>query len=122
MNARIEYIYRIKIYPEDNLFILSGMNYDGIWYTAGRLNNGKIIQDNYWPLENKRFNFGNLGTFFFLSSTVREARRRGIIEAYEKEHGIDSASHIENLIGMPWEKIWHIVNLEKSNQELREVT
>ncbi len=119
MNERIEYVNGICIAHKLDIFTLGGINYDGIWYTGGKISTGKILQEIVWDIRDVKFNFGDLGKFSFPNSTVREVRRRGLIEKYEKENGKGSGGYIEGLIGMSWERIWDVVwknnhRLEKS--------
>jgi len=116
MNGRLEYISSIYINPELNFFSLNGMNYDEICYIAGKLSNGEIIEEHCWFLKDVKFNFSELGKFFFPHSTVREIRKR-IIEKYEERYGGGSAEHIEDMIEMPWERIWRIVRKKRLQLE-----
>jgi len=108
MNERIEYIKGICIAHELDIFTLEGINYDGLWYSGGKISTGEILKESVWDIRGMKFNFGDLGRFSFPNSTAREVRRRGLIEKYERENGRGSGGYIEGLIGMPWERIWDV--------------
>jgi len=110
MEEKIEYIIGLSLFPEDDIFSLDGINYEGIWYLAGKISTGEILREICYFAGNEKFNFDDLGRFCFYDSTIRDVRRRDSIEKYEKNHGRDSGRHIENMIGMPWERIWRVVN------------
>ena len=120
MDEKIEYVSRISVYHEQDFFVLEGMNYDGIFYTGGKMSTGEIINDQVFDLRNERFDFGEFGRFDFSFSSVREVRRNEVIDKLEKKTGVDY-SHIEEIIAMPWERIWNVVNEKRDKLRLRRV-
>jgi len=108
-NERIDYIIGTCIAPDLDIYTLDGISCNGWWYLGGRISTGEVIKEVYASLEDIKFDFGELGKFCFSHNTIRDVRRKNLIERYEQRHGIGSGEHIENLIAMPWEKIWKVV-------------
>lgn len=110
-NERIEYVAGMCLAPEHDIVTLDGLGYDGLWYMGHRISTGEVLTSVYYPLVNFRFDFGSLRRFDFPRNTIRDVRRRNLIEQYEQRHGKNSGEHIENLISMPWEQIWKVVQI-----------
>lgn len=108
-NERIDYVVGMCLAPEHDIVTLDGISYNGWWYIGHRLSTGESLNEVYASLEDVKFDFGDLGKFSFPNNTVREVRRKDLVEEYERRHGIGFGEHIENLIAMPWEKIWKVV-------------
>ena len=108
-NERIDYVIGMCLAPEHDIVTLDGISCNGWWYIGHRLSTGETIKEVYSSLEDIKFDFGDLGKFCFPNNTIKDVRRKDLIEGYEQRHGKDSAKHIEEMIAMPWEQIWKTV-------------
>jgi len=47
----LKYIPSICVDPSSDFFSLQGINDKGLYYIAGRLSDGKIVQETYWDFQ-----------------------------------------------------------------------
>ena len=115
MGKDIQYIGYIRVFSNIDCFYSESLSYDELFYIGGKISTREFFPETIFDLSNVKFNFGNMGRFYFLNHTICEARGQDIIRKLEAKHGKGSYQHLENfnLSIVPWEKIWEVVNSKR---------
>lgn len=123
MDETVQYINNLKIISDLDRFYLDGIGYEGVFYTIGRLSDGEIFGEDSWDLRGVEFNFANGDKDREFFSTVNDARKRYFFEKYKLRYGEKCAKCVQDLIGVPWNKIYSVVNsnLDRLKRESREI-